>query len=102
MPSTMRMQSYSPAGNDTERPRLAPGVRLRFDPARKRHVLLTPETVTVLNDSGAAILELCDGERTVAEILAELRARYDRVADDEVRAFLAGLRAKRRVETSHG
>jgi pyrroloquinoline quinone biosynthesis protein D len=98
MPSTMRMQ----IDNDAERPRLAPHVRLKFDPARSRHVLLTPEAVTVLNDTGAAILELCDGERTVAEILTGLHARYDRVADDEVRAFLADLRAKRRVETSHG
>jgi pyrroloquinoline quinone biosynthesis protein D len=96
MPSTTRM----PTGSDADRPRLAPHARLRFDPARKRHVLLTPEAVTVLNDTGAAILELCDGERTVAEILAELRARYDQVADGEVRLFLAGLAARRRVEIS--
>ena len=51
-------------------------------------MLLTPETVTVLNGTGAAILGLCDGQRTVAEIVAELRGRYDRVADDEVRHFL--------------
>jgi pyrroloquinoline quinone biosynthesis protein D len=98
MPSTTSM----PTGSDASRPRLAPHVRLRFDPARKRHVLLTPEAVTVLNDTGAAILELCDGERTLAQILAELRDRYDRVADDEVRLFLAGLAARRRVEMSRG
>jgi pyrroloquinoline quinone biosynthesis protein D len=88
--------------SDAGRPRLAPHVRLTFDPARQRHVLLTPETVTLLNDTGAVILELCDGERTVGEILTELRRRYDRVADDEVHAFLAGLLAKRRVEISRG
>ena len=65
-------------------------------------MLLTPETVIVLNDTGAAILELCDGQRTVAEILTELHDRYDRVADDEVRLFLAGLLAKRRMEVSRG
>jgi len=110
MPSTMRMQtdndadSAGPANRPrpTSRPHLAPHVRLRFDPARNRHVLLTPEAVTVLNETGAAILELCDGQRTVAEILAELRARYNRVSDDEVLAFLAGLQAKRRLETSRG
>jgi len=85
-----------------DRPRLAPHVRLAFDPARERSVLLAPETVSVLNDTGAAILELCDGERTVGEILAELHGRYDRVADDEVRAFLAHLLAKRRLEVSCG
>jgi pyrroloquinoline quinone biosynthesis protein D len=86
----------------TSRPRLAPHVRLTFDTARQCYVVLTPETVTVLNDTGAAILELCDGKRTVAEIVAMLRERYDRVADDEVRLFLAGLVAKRRVEIDRG
>jgi pyrroloquinoline quinone biosynthesis protein D len=65
-------------------------------------VLLTPETVTLLNGTGAAVLELCDGERTIADILVELRARYNRVADAEVRAFLTGLLARRCVEVSHG
>ena len=36
------------------------------------------------------------------EILTELRDRYDRVADDEVRLFLADLLAKRRLEVSRG
>jgi pyrroloquinoline quinone biosynthesis protein D len=88
--------------SDADRPRLVPHVRLTFDPARGRHVLLAPETVSVLNGTGAAILGLCDGERTVAEIVAELRGLYDRVADDEVRLFLARLTAKRCVEISHG
>jgi pyrroloquinoline quinone biosynthesis protein D len=83
-------------------PRLAPHVRMAYDQTRQRHVLLTPETVTLLNGSGAAILELCDGVRTVAEILAELRDRYDRVADAEVRTFLNELLAKRCVEVGHG
>ncbi|GEM_PF-1203453 len=107
MPSTMPTRTDSGAGpadqpGPASRPRLAPGVRLAFDPARRRHVLLTPETVTVLNDTGAAILRLCDGERTVAAILAELRGRYDGVADDEVRLFLAAMLARRRVEVSRG
>jgi pyrroloquinoline quinone biosynthesis protein D len=89
-------------GSDADRPRLAPHVRLTFDPARQRHVLLTPETVTVLNDTGAAIVELCDGTRTVAGIVTELRGRYDRVPDDEVRLFLADLLAMRRLEVSRG
>ena len=98
MPSTGPMRTADSA----DRPRLAPHVRLAYDQTRQRHVLLTPETVTLLNGTGAAILELCDGMRTVAEILAELRGRYDRVANAEVQAFLNGLLAKRCVEVSHG
>ena len=57
-----------------------------------------PETVVTLNPTGADILELCDGERTVAEIVTELSGRYDRVVDDEVTDFLARLRARRCVQ----
>jgi pyrroloquinoline quinone biosynthesis protein D len=82
----------------TNRPHLARHVRLEWDPVRQRHVLLAPEGVLLLNHTGATILGLCDGERTVVEIVEELRGQYNRVADDEVRDFLARLVAKRWVE----
>jgi pyrroloquinoline quinone biosynthesis protein D len=82
----------------TNRPRLARQVRLEWDPVRKQQVLLAPEGVVVLNQTGAAILGLCDGERTVVEIVEELRGQYNRVPGDEVRDFLARLVAKRWVE----
>ena len=82
----------------TNRPRLARQVRVQWDPVRERQVLLAPEGVLVLNHTGATILGLCDGERTVDEIVEELRGRYNRVADDEVRDFLSRLVAKRLVE----
>ena len=94
MPSTMPMRIAS----DADRPRLAPHVRLTFDQARRGYALLTPETVTLLNDTGAAILGLCDGRRTVVEILEELRGRYDRVVAGEALDFLARLVARRWVE----
>lgn len=82
----------------TNRPRLARQIRLDWDPVREQHVLLAPEGVIVLNQTGATILGLCDGERTVAGIVDELSVKYDRVADEEVRDFLARLAAKRLVE----
>jgi len=91
-----------PTVDDADRPRLAPHVRLTFDPVRERHVLLAPEAVSVLNGTGAAVLGLCDGERTVAEIVVELTGRYDRVAGDEVRLFLSRLAARRCVEVGDG
>jgi pyrroloquinoline quinone biosynthesis protein D len=86
----------------SSRPELARRVRLTFDRARNQHVLLGPETVVVLNRTGADILGLCDGRRTVAEIVAELGERYERVVDNEVRGFLVRLVAKRCVEISDG
>ena len=98
MPSTGPTQT----ANGADRPRLAPHVRLTYDPARARHVLLTPESVTVLNGTGAAILGLCDGQRSVAEIVGELRGRYDRVDDDQVQHFLDRLAARRCLRTDDG
>ena len=86
----------------SDRPRLARHVRLTFSPTRQRHILLHPETVVVLNGSGATILELCDGQRTVAEIVTELAARYRTVPDEEVRRFLTRLVARRYVELADG
>ncbi len=56
----------------SDQPRLARHVRLTFCQIRQRHTLQLPETVVVLNGTGADILELCDGRHTVAEIVAEL------------------------------
>ncbi|MFF4835370.1 pyrroloquinoline quinone biosynthesis peptide chaperone PqqD [Streptomyces sp. NPDC001315] len=86
----------------SDRPRLARHVRLTFCRTRQRQILLHPETVVVLNGSGAAILELCDGRRTVAEIVTELGARYQTVPGDEVRQFLTRLVARRWMELTDG
>jgi pyrroloquinoline quinone biosynthesis protein D len=90
------------ADTATTRPRLARHVRLSFDRTRGRHVLLHPETVVVLTGSAAEILELCDGHRTVAEIVAELGERYDGVPEGEVQRFLARLASRRCVEFTGG
>ena len=58
------------------RPVLARGVRHRWDSVRRQHQLLFPEGMLVLNETGAAIVELCDGRSTeeVRDALAETYA----------------------------
>jgi pyrroloquinoline quinone biosynthesis protein D len=75
---------------------------MRFDAVRGQHALLSPETVWAINDTGAAIVELCDGRRTVAEIESELLSRYEQVADGDVRRFLADLVANHGMEVNRG
>ena len=58
-------------------PKLPEGVRLRFDKVRDRHVLLYPEGAIALNPTAVSVLELCDGERSVDDIAAELSAKYN-------------------------
>jgi pyrroloquinoline quinone biosynthesis protein D len=65
--------------------------RLDFDPVRQRHVLLYPEGTVLLNDSGAAILQLCDGHRSVSEIARILQERYGSDVTADVVEYLSGL-----------
>jgi len=59
------------------RPRLATGARLRYDEVREEHLLLIPEGAVRLNPTAAEVLELCDGQRSIDDIVAALSARYD-------------------------
>ncbi|CAM3979633.1 pyrroloquinoline quinone biosynthesis peptide chaperone PqqD [Kibdelosporangium persicum] len=79
-------------------PRLRRGVRLTYDKTRETHVLLFPEGVLVPNKTAAAVLELCDGVATVAEIAAELGRRYEGVRVEDVRNVLTRLEERRVVE----
>ena len=76
-------------------PRVAAKARLQWDGVRNRHVLLYPEGLVALNPTAAEILELCDGRRTVEQIVAVLSSKYQSqdIATD-VQALLAGLTAK--------
>ena len=74
------------------RPRLVTGARLQYDDVREEHVLLVPEGVVRLNPTAAAVLELCDGERSVEEIVGALSARYEGAdLGDDVQGLVAGL-----------
>jgi coenzyme PQQ biosynthesis protein PqqD len=59
------------------RPRLVTGARLRYDEVREEHLLLIPEGAVRLNPTAAEVLELCDGERSLDDIVTALSERYD-------------------------
>ena len=59
------------------RPRLVTGARLRYDEVREEHVLLVPEGVVRLNPTAAEVLGLCDGERSLDDIVGALSTRYE-------------------------
>jgi pyrroloquinoline quinone biosynthesis protein D len=59
-----------------KRPRLARHSRLQTDRISGAPVLLLPETILVLNQTGYEILRLCDGSHTVAEIIQAIGNEY--------------------------
>ena len=59
------------------RPRLVTGARLRYDEVREEHLLFIPEGAVRLNPTAAQVLGLCDGERSLDDIVGALSARYE-------------------------
>ena len=86
-----------------DRPRLAAGVRVQLDKATSQPVLLFPEGLVQLNATGAAIVGLIDGQRSVDEIIAELGRQFavdGEVLRNDVSAYLSGLRENRLIEVA--
>jgi pyrroloquinoline quinone biosynthesis protein D len=77
------------------RPRLVTGARLRYDEVREEHLLLVPEGAVRLNPTAAEVLELCDGERSLDDIVGVLTERYAGVdLRDDVRGLVDAMAQK--------
>jgi pyrroloquinoline quinone biosynthesis protein D len=74
------------------RPRLVTGARLRYDEVREEHLLLVPEGAVRLNPTAAEVLGLCDGERSLEDIVGVLSQRYDGSdVGDDVRGLVDAM-----------
>jgi len=82
------------AKSSTRRPkvRLAPAHRLLRPPAGAGPVLVTRSGRVRLNATAAAILALCDGTCTRAEIVTRVAGTADPALAVDVRAFLEAAR----------
>ncbi|HXW62238.1 MAG TPA: pyrroloquinoline quinone biosynthesis peptide chaperone PqqD [Candidatus Acidoferrales bacterium] len=65
------------------RPRLAPGCRLN-EKTQQPRVLLMPERALRLSGPSLAIVERCDGNHTVRDIVAELQKLYSKAEPEKV------------------
>jgi pyrroloquinoline quinone biosynthesis protein D len=58
-------------------PRFPHHVRLSFDEVRRKWVVLAPEKVLWPDEVSVDILKLCDGQRTIGDIVDELATIYE-------------------------
>jgi pyrroloquinoline quinone biosynthesis protein D len=83
------------------RPRLPRGIRLVHNEAQGGWVLLAPERIFKADAIAVEILKRCDGEATLAAIVADLAQTYsaprERILAD-VNALLTGLVDKKLME----
>ncbi len=62
--------------SEASRPILPRHARLKFDDSRQRWVILAPERVLAPDDIAVEVLQLCDGVRSVADMIDMLAAKY--------------------------
>ena len=71
------------------RPQLAAGCRLN-DASQQQRVLLMPEKALRLNGPSLQIVERCDGQRTVHQIIMELQKIYAQAEPQKVESDILG------------
>jgi len=84
-------------------PKISARARVQTDKVTGKPVLLYPEGVLVLNPTGHAIVSLCTGESSLAEIVHKLGEQYktsERTILPEVIEYLDRLRARNLLEVS--
>ena len=83
--------------SEASRPVLPRHARLKFDETRQRWVILAPERVLAPDDVAVEVLQLCDGVRSVGQMIDRLAEKYiadrDAIATDVV-AMLQDLADK--------
>jgi len=82
------------------RPRLAPGCRLSEN--NQQHILLMPERALRLNGPSLEIVQRCDGQHTVLQIISDLQQIYSKAepkkVETDILAYLALLHDKRAID----
>jgi pyrroloquinoline quinone biosynthesis protein D len=62
--------------SEASRPVLPRHARLKFDETRQVWVILAPERVLAPDEIAVEVLQLCDGNRNVADMIDQLAAKY--------------------------
>jgi pyrroloquinoline quinone biosynthesis protein D len=62
--------------NEASRPILPRHARLKFDETRQVWVILAPERVLAPDEIAVEVLRLCDGVRSVAQMIDQLAEKY--------------------------
>ena len=89
-----------PPPSPNSQPRFAAGCR--WGTRAGEPVVLFPEGMIRVQGTGQSILELCDGQRTVEEIVTALSAKFEKADPEKISAdvakFLEALQQKRIVD----
>src|SRR6476661_11175251 len=66
---SMALRSRNISVNEASRPVLPRHAKLKFDETRQRWVILAPERVLAPDEIAVEVLQLCDGARSVEQMI---------------------------------
>ena len=69
---------------DDTQPKLPRHAKLRFDKPRDKWIILAPERVFELDQIAYEIVSLCDGERTVVDLVDTLSEKFDQAPREAI------------------
>jgi pyrroloquinoline quinone biosynthesis protein D len=72
----MTLRSRNISVSEASRPVLPRHAKLKFDETRQRWVILAPERVLAPDDIAVEVLQLCDGVRSVEQMIDQLAEKY--------------------------
>ena len=87
--------------SDDTRPELITKAHMHTSKLSGIPILFYPQGLLLLNTTGAAIIQLCDGQHTFFEIITELAARYHVALEtvyDDINAYIMRLHQMTLVE----
>lgn len=72
---------------------LAMGYRMQWEEVQNCHVLLYPEGMVQLNETASLILQQCDGEKSIGDVISTLEQEFgeDDLSADILEFFTAAL-----------
>ena len=70
------LRSRNISVSETSRPLLPRHAKLKFDETRQRWVILAPERVLAPDDIAVEVLQLCDGVRSVEQMIDQFAEKY--------------------------
>jgi pyrroloquinoline quinone biosynthesis protein D len=77
-------------GDDTK-PKLPRHAKLRFDKPRDKWIILAPERVFELDQIAYEIVSLCDGERSLVDLVDILSEKFDQAPREAIHTDATGM-----------
>lgn len=72
-------------------PKLPRHAKMRFDKPRGQWIILAPERVFELDPIAHEVVALCDGERTLSQIVDVLAEKFDQAPRDVIANDVTGM-----------